>query len=138
MYKYEGYKRRFGIGRTVKADNVKNDKDRLISVRDIILLCSVLLLCTCIFLLMLTHGKKGFKVSITVDGEVVKEMELFTDEEYCLQTDKGLNKIIVKDGSVSVAEADCPDKVCVNHKPISDKGETIICLPHRMVIEIED
>lgn len=77
-------------------------------------------------------------MTVTVDGELVKEMELNKDGEYCLQTDMGTNKIIVKDGFVSVEEADCPDKVCVKHKAISAEGETIICLPHRMVIEIED
>lgn len=138
MHKYEGYKRRFGTGRTVKADNVKNDKEGLISVRDIILLCFILVLCGCIFLFMQINREEGFKVTVTVDGELVKEMELNKDGEYCLQTDMGTNKIIVKDGFVSVEEADCPDKVCVKHKAISAEGETIICLPHRMVIEIED
>jgi len=34
-------------------------------------------------------------------------------------------------------EADCRDGICVDHTPISLNGETIICLPHRLVIEID-
>ena len=46
--------------------------------------------------------------------------------------------IEIKDGEVSVKEADCPDKICVNHKKISNVGESIICLPHKLVIEIRE
>jgi len=37
---------------------------------------------------------------------------------------------------VDVIEADCPDKICVKHTNIKNAGETIICLPHKLVIEI--
>ena len=35
-----------------------------------------------------------------------------------------------------MTDADCPDKICVNHATISDVGESIVCLPHRVVVEI--
>ena len=34
-------------------------------------------------------------------------------------------------------EADCPDQICVNHLAISRDGESIICLPNKVVIAIE-
>ena len=33
-------------------------------------------------------------------------------------------------------DANCPDKICEGHQKISYKGETIVCLPHKVVIEI--
>ena len=33
-------------------------------------------------------------------------------------------------------DADCPDKVCVKTGKIKKPGQTIVCLPHRTVIEI--
>ena len=39
---------------------------------------------------------------------------------------------------VSVNNKDCPDKICVNHAAISKKGETIVCLPHKVVVEVVD
>ena len=35
-----------------------------------------------------------------------------------------------------MAEADCADRYCMAYKPISKSGETIICLPHRLVVEV--
>ena len=33
-------------------------------------------------------------------------------------------------------EADCPDLICVHHKPISRQGESIVCLPHKVIVEV--
>lgn len=46
------------------------------------------------------------------------------------------NAIMYRDGKVSMIAANCPDKVCVHHIAVSSAGESIICLPHRLVIEI--
>ncbi|CCZ53222.1 putative uncharacterized protein [Clostridium sp. CAG:75] len=34
-------------------------------------------------------------------------------------------------------KADCPDKICVHHKGIRSNGETIICLPHKVIVTIQ-
>ena len=39
--------------------------------------------------------------------------------------------------SVRMESSDCHNQVCVNHKPISRSGESIICLPHKVVVQIE-
>jgi hypothetical protein len=47
------------------------------------------------------------------------------------------NVMIVEDNSINIIDADCPDKICVNHSSIENEGETIICLPHKLVVEIK-
>lgn len=46
------------------------------------------------------------------------------------------NLFSVSDGRVRMEAADCPDQTCVHHIPISETGENIICLPHKLVVEI--
>lgn len=41
-----------------------------------------------------------------------------------------------EDGQVWVTEATCPDKICIHQGKISQEGETIVCLPNRMIIQI--
>ena len=48
----------------------------------------------------------------------------------------GHNKVIIGDGVVWMEEADCPDKLCVNQGRISKAGQTIICLPNRIMVTI--
>ena len=56
--------------------------------------------------------------------------------ELKLEEGMSYNLISVTDGKVVVEAADCKDQICVRHKPVSSKGESIICLPHRLVVEI--
>lgn len=46
------------------------------------------------------------------------------------------NLLMISDGTAFMSDADCPDKLCVKQNPISGNGESIICLPHKLVIRI--
>ena len=45
--------------------------------------------------------------------------------------------LVIEDGKAYMEEADCPNQICVHHSPVSHKGETIVCLPNRVVIEVQ-
>ena len=47
------------------------------------------------------------------------------------------NIVTIADGKVSVTEATCKNQVCVHHGEISMAGESIVCLPNRMVVRID-
>jgi len=46
------------------------------------------------------------------------------------------NVILVEPGRISVQSATCRDQICVNQGPISDGIRPIVCLPHRVVIQV--
>lgn len=48
----------------------------------------------------------------------------------------GYNLLVVSGSDVSMEAADCQDQICVHHRPIRGGGESIICLPHKLVAEI--
>ncbi len=82
-----------------------------------------------------TDGKKAV---ITVDGEVFGQYALSEDQTVRLSTERGTNTVTIRDGKVTVTDADCPDRYCADHVAIASVGETIVCLPHRVVIEIKE
>ena len=87
---------------------------------------------------MLAGNKGGEWVVITVSGERYAVLPLDEDRELTIPGEKGLdNLLVIKDGYADITEADCPDKVCVHQKKIRYKGETIVCLPNRVVVSIE-
>ena len=45
-------------------------------------------------------------------------------------------RILVEPGRIRVSQANCPDQVCVEMGAISDGTVPIVCLPHKLVIEI--
>jgi hypothetical protein len=48
------------------------------------------------------------------------------------------NVVEISGGTVSVTEASCKNQVCVKHGAISRSGESIVCLPNRLVVRIEN
>ncbi|WP_317855143.1 NusG domain II-containing protein [Chakrabartyella piscis] len=85
--------------------------------------------------LQFTKEDGGFAV-VTVDGQMVEEYSLETDGTYTIETDAGYNTLIIEDGVVHMLDADCRDHICVEHIAIMRTGETIVCLPHKLVVEV--
>ena len=46
------------------------------------------------------------------------------------------DRVIVEKGAIRVCDADCPDKICEERGAISKAGQTIVCLPNRIVIKV--
>lgn len=53
-----------------------------------------------------------------------------------LSSDLGTNALKIENGSVRMLESTCPDQVCVHTGIISKAGQTLVCLPNRVVVEI--
>lgn len=51
-------------------------------------------------------------------------------------TDGGHNLIRIENGTVRMVEADCPDQVCVHTQAIRGPGQSIVCLPNRIMVEV--
>lgn len=82
-------------------------------------------------------SKPPMRVEISVDGTVIETLDLNKDTELTVEGwNGGTNLVVIKDGTVHVTEASCPDKVCVNQGTIRRTGEAIICLPNRMIARI--
>ena len=75
---------------------------------------------------------------VTVGGEAVRRVPLDREEEIEIVTPNGKNQIAVKKGAIRVKDADCPAKICVKSGAISQIGEVIACLPHKLLIEIKE
>lgn len=79
-------------------------------------------------------------VVILLDGEEVERIRLtpnMEEKELCIDTDNGMYNIvsIAKDG-VRVIEASCSDKLCIKQGRIDNPGQSIVCLPNKLVIKI--
>ena len=109
-----------------------------IKKRNDIILIAVLLLLTAAGLLLFNALKVGGDtVVVLIDGKESASYPLSVDKEVVIETENGKNVLVIKDKIAFVKEADCPDGICVEHRPVSKVGETIVCLPHSLVIKIE-
>lgn len=107
------------------------------ALHDAVLVCVILLAAAGVYLLLQVFGKSGQTVVITKDGRTVAEKQLRTNDAVEISDEGGYNRIVIDNGSVYMENAGCPDKICVKTGRISKAGETIVCLPHRVVVEIK-
>lgn len=111
---------------------------RVIRKADILLFC-VLLLSAGLSagLFALRAAASGATVVVTLDGETYGSYSLEEDREIEVATETGTNIVCIENKNVYMEYSDCHNQVCVEHAPISRSGESIICLPHRVVVQIE-
>lgn len=106
---------------------------------DLIIIVSVAVIVGVLsFFLYYVNSGSGNTVTVEKDGEIIQTLSLDEDFEKQYDFDGETNTLIIKDGKAMVTEANCPDGICANHKPISRTGESIICLPHKLVITVSN
>ena len=87
---------------------------------------------------MIRNDRTGSDVIVLRDGKEIGRYSLSEDDIFTIWgDDESYNLILVNDGAAKVTDADCPDKLCVRQRSISKNGESIICLPHKLVITID-
>lgn len=102
--------------------------------RDFIAIGLVLIISAVGFIIFALSPKSGASVKISAGSETYGAYPLSENKTVKVKTENGFNVVRIKDGSVSVTDADCRDKICVKQGEI--KSGSIICLPHKLVVEI--
>lgn len=74
---------------------------------------------------------------ITLDNGITIQKYSETEWETVSLPNIEYNVFICSDNEIRMLQSSCPDKICVHHSAISKTGENIICLPHKLVIEIK-
>lgn len=105
--------------------------------KDIILIAAVLAISLISLVAIKMTQKDGKEVIVTVEGKEVYKTSIKKDQIYQIPEKNGTNVMQIKDGKVTMKKADCKDQICADHKAIEKSGETIVCLPHKVVIEIQ-
>ncbi len=82
--------------------------------------------------------EEGSTVAVLQNGTEIGRYPLNAPMTLLIEGEQGQqNTLIIKDGRAAVSHATCPDGICAAHAPVSQVGETIVCLPHRLVITVE-
>lgn len=84
------------------------------------------------------HDSGGGALEVRVhDGDgAVYCYPLDVDGEFVFHTSYGTNAIRIEGGSVRMAGADCPNLSCTNQAALTAPGAQIVCLPHRLWVEV--
>ena len=103
---------------------------------DILLILALLLLTGGVYLGLRLTRRQGGEAVVTVDGAIAATLPLGEDGRFPIAAGDGSNLIEIADGRVRVAEADCPGRLCVRSGWAVYEGQTIVCLPHKLVVTV--
>ena len=106
---------------------------------DLIFIAAILAVVAMVAAVLFFLRGEGSTVQVEVDGTVIGTYPLSVDREVEIITGENgeeLNLLVIKDGKATVTTATCPDGICAAHRPISREGESIICLPHKVVVTV--
>lgn len=147
---------------TFDCDRIFSSKKKKgITKQDCFLILSMVMMALLFLLFFHLFGEKGSYADVFFDGKKILEISLANPDEqyylinisdtaevevlelaeeewkkksYILGSD--YNLLVCQKGSIQMMQSSCPDKICVHHSSIERNGESIICLPHKLVVEI--
>lgn len=102
-----------------------------------VLVLAGVMLAACYGLFRARYAGAGTVVEVRVSGGVGQQFALEENADVeIFGVNGGANHLHIENGQVWVTEASCPDQICVHMGRISQPGQSIICLPNQVVIEI--
>lgn len=103
---------------------------------DLLLLAAALVFGAVLAAVLLLRSP-GSTVQVRVAGAVTAGYPLDRDASYTITgVNGGTNLLVIEDGAARIEEASCPDGVCVHTGRIRRNGQSIVCLPNQVVVEI--
>ena len=105
---------------------------------DLILIAAILAAAVVFLVLfaILRGGTPGKSLRVTVEGREFGTFSLEDNRRIRIDSENGYNILVIENGAAWIEEADCPDQYCKRNGAVSSNGETIVCLPHRVVAEV--
>ncbi|MBR4991188.1 MAG: NusG domain II-containing protein [Oscillospiraceae bacterium] len=98
------------------------------------LLAAIMLVCAGFSIPLLIPDEDAAWAEIISDGQVMQVVDLNTDREIHITTDDGgKNTVTVRDGTIGVTAANCPDHHCMD-RGMCSSGVQIVCLPNKLII----
>ena len=88
-------------------------------------------------ILVFTLGREPGSMALIVTREGEWEVSLSQNRTIRMETGEGYNLVEIMDGGIRVLEANCRDQLCVHQGEARDAGQTIVCLPHELVIRVQ-
>lgn len=113
---------------------MENNERKLLRLRDVFIIVSIIG-AVFVFYTLLPNGG-GETAVVSRDGSVIAEIPLNVSGEYIFPEVPDM-VFTAGDGTVSVTESNCGDKTCMRTGKISHRGEAVICVPNKIIVEIK-
>lgn len=101
----------------------------------------ILILAIILYFIFYTDTQIQKKAVIKIDGIIYKEINLQkenTGKEQIIFDNDGYMNLVYNEGGIYIEDVTCPDKICYKTGNITKANQTIVCLPNKTIISIEN
>lgn len=119
----------------MNVDVKQTDKRRRVR-NDVILIVALFAVAALGAVYLFFFRPHGTAVTVTVDGKLYGTYSLSQTLTEEITSGENRNLLVIRDGKAFVETATCPDGICVAHRLIFRNGESIVCLPNRVVVTV--
>lgn len=114
-------------------------KSKRVKLGDLIIILILLVISIIPFYFLLSPMRESNNIIavIKVDNKQVKKLSLNHDIVWKYQHGNKLNVVKVKNHKIRMIDANCKDQICVKDGWKSKIGDTIVCLPHKFLVELK-
>ena len=88
------------------------------------------------FLAARTPQDGTLAVIVSADGQEITRVPLAQYGTHTYENNGYTLTVRAADGAVRVSESDCPGQDCVHSGSITRAGQSIVCLPARLIVEL--
>ena len=106
---------------------------------DVLIIIFVLCISVLLFSVAL-DGNNPYRCVIEIDGAeyaVYNMAELGEEKIIEIDNEFGKNTIVLDRYGAKITHSDCPDASEVKSGKITESGQSLICLPHRLIVKLE-
>ena len=101
----------------------------------------IIAVCIVAIILLIPHftGGKALEAEISVDGKIVKTLDLNEINgffEFTTDTSPAVT-VTAEKGRIRVSDAECPDKLCVNCGWLDSDSDMAVCLPAKVTVTVK-
>ena len=91
-----------------------------------------------VILIKFSQNNTGKTAKIYSDNKLIRTVILNKDDEFTVENGDNYNIVRIKNGKISVVEANCKNQICVKQGETDRSLLPIVCVPNGLVIKVED
>ena len=111
-------------------------QSRLLTKGDILLIAIIIAASVGLWINLFLSSNDSQNAEIYFENKLIKTLSLNQDTQYTINKDGVRILIEVEDKKIRMKESNCPRKICVHQGWIRKSGESIICVPNKVVVKI--
>jgi len=105
---------------------------------DILFICAVILLITGVLITFSYHANSDNKIVVIKEAnDIYGTYPLSEDKKIEVEGILGVTTVIIENGEAYVFDSPCPNKTCIHMGKIKKRGDTIVCIPNRILMSVK-